>query len=188
MGLLIASDIHGSASATKKLVEAFKKEEAEYLVLLGDLLYHGPRNPLPDEYHPASVIERLNPFKEKIIAVRGNCDSEVDQKMLKFPITSDSQTIPLKGSKLFITHGHLFDPTPDLSQTPDHLVEGDIFAFGHVHLPILEVNEKGILVLNPGSVTLPREGHPPTYALLGKDRIQIKTFDGEVYGERSVTW
>jgi len=187
MKLLIASDLHGSVSATEKVLDAFKKEGADYLLLLGDLLYHGPRNPLPAEYLPAEVIELLNALKDKVIAVRGNCDSEVDQKMLAFPITADTQTFPLKGRKFFATHGHLFDPTPDLSQTPSHLVEGDIFAFGHVHLPILEVNQKGVLVLNPGSVTLPREGHPPTYGVMDESRIQIKTFDGKIYGKRSVT-
>lgn len=187
MKLLIASDLHGSVSATEKVIEAFKKEGADYLLLLGDLLYHGPRNPLPAEYHPATVIEKLNAIKDKIIAVRGNCDSEVDQKMLAFPITADAQTFPLKGRKFFCTHGHLYDPTPDLTETPDHLVEGDIFAFGHVHLPILTVNPKGILVLNPGSVTIPREGHPPTYAVMDDHQIEIKTFDGDVYLEKRAT-
>ena len=177
MKLLIASDIHGSLSATRKVMEVFKKENADYLVFLGDAMYHGPRNPLPDEYNPAGVAELLNTIKNKIIVVRGNCDSEVDQLLLDFPITAEYQNIPLPNGKLFATHGHIFDATT----IPESVVQGDIFAFGHIHIPILEMNEAGILVLNPGSVALPKEGHPPTYAVMGGDKIEIKTFDGEVY-------
>lgn len=187
MKLLIASDLHGSASMAQKMVDVFKEEQADYLFLLGDTLYHGPRNPLPEGYNPAEVIEILNAMSDRIISIRGNCDSEVDQKMLKFPLTADYQVFPLEGRKLFATHGHLFDPTPDLSQTPDYLVAGDIFAFGHVHLPFLEVNEKGVLVLNPGSLTIPRGGHPATYAVMTGSEIQIKTLDGKVYRDLSVT-
>jgi len=186
MKLLIASDIHGSLSATKKLLKAFEKEQANYLIFLGDALYHGPRNPLPDEYNPAEVATLLNSIKEKIIATRGNCDSEVDQTLLNFPITAETQTIPLANTyKLFATHGHIFDPTPSLMKIPTNVTRGDIFAFGHVHLPILEINEAGILVLNPGSVSLPKEGHPPTYATISNEVVKIKTFDGAIYKEIS---
>jgi len=178
MKLLITSDIHGSLSATKKVLEAFKKEQADYLIFLGDALYHGPRNPLPDEYNPAEVANLLNTIKNKIIAVRGNCDSEVDQMLLHFPITAEYQTIPLTHvRKLFATHGHIFEPTT----MPENVESGDIFAFGHIHLPILEKNEAGFLILNPGSAALPKEDHPPTYAVISSDKVEIKTFDGEVY-------
>jgi len=179
MKLLIASDIHGSLSATRKVMEAFEKEQADYLVFLGDALYHGPRNPLPDGYNPAEVAELLNTVKDKIIAVRGNCDSEVDQMLLDFPITAEYQNIPLTGGKLFATHGHIFD----LVTIPASVASGDIFAFGHIHLPILKLNEMGILVMNPGSVSLPKEGHPPTYAIICEEKVEIKTFDGVVYRE-----
>ena len=148
-------------------------------------MYHGPRNPLPGDYNPAGVADILNEMKNKIIAVRGNCDSEVDQTLLDFPMTADYQTIPLAGGKLFTTHGHLFDPTPSLLEIPSTVTRGDIFAFGHIHLPILEVNKNGIVVLNPGSVALPKEEHPPTYAIMDDGKIQIKTFDGEIYLEWS---
>jgi len=177
MKLLIASDIHGSLSAAVKIVEIFKKEQADYLVFLGDAMYHGPRNPLPDEYQPAEVAKLLNTIKDKIIATRGNCDSEVDQMLLEFPITAEYQNIPLAIGKLFATHGHIFD----LSTIPASVGRGDIFAFGHIHIPILKMNEAGILVLNPGSVALPKEGHPPTYAIIDDATVEIKTFDGVVY-------
>lgn len=177
MKLLIASDIHGSLSAARDVVEVFEEENADYLVFLGDVMYHGPRNPLPDEYNPTAVAELLNTVKDKVIAVRGNCDSEVDQMLLDFPMTSEYQNIPLASGKLFATHGHIFEP----ETIPVSVVVGDIFAFGHTHLPILEKNEAGILVLNPGSVTLPKEDHPPTYAVISEDKVEIKTFDGAVY-------
>jgi putative phosphoesterase len=181
MKLLIASDIHGSLSATRHVVAAFEKENADYLVFLGDVMYHGPRNPLPDEYHPAGVAELLNTVKDKVIAVRGNCDSEVDQMLLDFPITAEYQNIPLSSGKLVATHGHIFDPTPNLTNIPENVGRGDIFAFGHIHLPILEVNDSGILVLNPGSAALPKENHPPTYAIISDVKVEIKTFDEAVY-------
>jgi len=177
MKLLIASDIHGSLSAARNVVEAFEKENADYLVFLGDVMYHGPRNPLPDEYNPAGVAELLNTIKDKVIAVRGNCDSEVDQMLLNFPITADYQNIPLTFTRLFATHGHIFDP----KSMPESVGQGDIFAFGHIHIPILEANENGVLILNPGSAALPKENHPPTYAVISGDEILIKTFDDEVY-------
>lgn len=177
MRLVIASDIHGSLSATRNVIEAFKEENADYLVFLGDIMYHGPRNPLPDEYNPAGVAELLNSIKDKVIAVRGNCDSEVDQMLIDFPITADYQNIFLNNKKLFATHGHVFEQ----NTIPKSVVSGDIFAFGHTHLPVLEKNEMGILILNPGSVALPKEGHPPTYAVIGNDKIEIKTFDDAVY-------
>ena len=178
MKLLIASDIHGSLSATKNVIEAFEKEQADYLVFLGDAMYHGPRNPLPDEYKPAEVAKLLNTLKDKIIAVRGNCDSEVDQMLLDFPITADYQNIPLTcENKLFATHGHIFERVT----IPASVKSGDVFAFGHIHLPILAKNEAGILILNPGSAALPKEGHPPTYATISGDKVEIKTFDGEIY-------
>jgi len=181
MKFLVASDIHGSLSAARKVTCAFEREEADYLVFLGDAMYHGPRNPLPDAYEPAGVAELLNSLADRVIAVRGNCDSEVDQMLLDFPMMVDYQSIPLAKGKLFATHGHIYDPTPSLTEMPQGVVAGDIFAFGHVHLPILEVNEAGIVVLNPGSAALPKEGHPPTYAVIDEGKVEIKTFDGAVY-------
>ena len=177
MKLLVASDIHGSLSAARMVINAFETEQADYLLFLGDALYHGPRNPLPDEYDPAEVANLLNTYADKIFAVRGNCDSEVDQMLLDFPITAEYQNIPLSFTRVFATHGHIFD-----SRTiPKSVVSGDLFVFGHIHIPILEANDAGILVLNPGSVALPKEGHPATYATISDSEILIKTFDGEIY-------
>lgn len=175
--LLVASDIHGSLSAARHVVEAFEKEQADYLVFLGDVMYHGPRNPLPDEYNPSEVARLLNTIKNKIIAVRGNCDSEVDQMLLEFQITADYQNIPLPSNRLFATHGHIFEP----ETIPASVKRGDIFAFGHTHIPVLEMEESGILVLNPGSAALPKQGHPPTYGIVSEKIVEIKTFDGNVY-------
>lgn len=182
MKLLVASDIHGSLSAAKKIVAAFENEEANYLLFLGDALYHGPRNPLPDDYNPTEVAKLLNTIADQIIAVRGNCDSEVDQMLLNFPITAEYQNIPLPYFKLFATHGHIFDQR----SMPASVVSGDLFVFGHIHIPILAVNENNVLILNPGSVSLPKEGHQPTYATITDSEIMIKTFDGEVYRDMGI--
>ena len=175
--LLIASDIHGSLSAAQNVIDVFKREEADYLVYLGDLMYHGPRNTLQEDYNPSEVATLFNEISSKIIAVRGNCDSEVDQVLVKFPITAEYQNIPLGKGKLFATHGHIFD----MGNIPKSVVVGDIFAFGHIHIPILEKTGDGITILNPGSTALPREGHPPTYAVIEDGKVQIKTFDGAIY-------
>lgn len=176
MKLMFASDIHGSAYWAKKIVERFVEEDADYLVLLGDILYHGPRNPLPQDYNPQVVIKLLNSIKDKIIAVRGNCDSEVDQMVLEFPIMADYNIMPVKHRKIMVSHGHIYDE----SKLPISLSKGDVFIFGHIHVPVLKQLE-GIYILNPGSATLPKENHPNTYATLVGDHFKVKTFDGEVY-------
>jgi len=177
MKILIASDIHGSLSAAKKVMDAFFNEKADYLIFLGDALYHGPRNPLPCEYDPAGVANLLNTIKDKVIAIRGNCDSEVDGMLLHFPITAEYQNIILHNGKLFATHGHIFDQ----GSIPVNVVSGDIFAFGHIHIPIAEYNESGIMIFNPGSASLPKENHPPTYGVLTNEKVEIKEFNGEIY-------
>lgn len=178
MKLMFASDIHGSAYWAKKVLERFEEEQADYLVLLGDLLYHGPRNPLPQDYNPQVFIKLLNSIKHQIIAIRGNCDSEVDQMVLEFPITADYNVIPLKNRKLMASHGHLYND----QQIPSSLIEGDIFIFGHIHVPILK-QQDGVYILNPGSTTLPKENHPNSYGILNHDQFKVKTFDGKVYKE-----
>lgn len=153
MRWLAASDLHGSATACRRVLEAFEREKADKLLLLGDLLYHGPRNDLPEGYAPKQVIPMLNGIKEKIVAVRGNCEAEVDQMVLEFPVMAEYTTLVLEnGRTLFATHGHHFDP--------DHLPPipaGSAFAFGHVHVKHLEWKD-GILILNPGSVSIPKDG------------------------------
>ena len=181
MKLMLAADIHGSAHWAKKIIERLEVEEADYLVLLGDLLYHGPRNPLPEEYNPQEVAKLLNNVKNKIIAIRGNCDSEVDQLVLEFPMLADYNFIPFENNKIMISHGHIYDERT----LPKSLEAGDIFIFGHIHVPVLK-QENGIHILNPGSVSLPKENHPNTYATLENELFQVKTFDGFVYKEANL--
>ena len=160
MKLMIASDIHGSAYWCERLLAAYRREGAEKLLLLGDVLYHGPRNDLPREYAPKRVIEMLNGMKDEILCVRGNCDTEVDQMVLDFPILAPYALIPLGERMLFATHGHIHHAA---SLPP--LKKGDIVLHGHTHIPIWEEHE-GIFVLNPGSVTIPKAGSARSYMIL----------------------
>ena len=169
MKYLIASDIHGSAFWCDKLLKAFEKEQADKLVLLGDLLYHGPRNPFPDGYDCPEVYDALNGIKEKIIAVRGNCDSEVDQMVLEFPMMSPIAVLEHKGRTVFATHGHLYD-----DKTPPMLQAGDILLNGHFHVPAIKTLSNGIVYANCGSVGLPKGGSQNSYILLDED-LQIKS-------------
>ena len=172
MKLMFASDIHGSSFYCKKMLEAYRLEKAERLVILGDILYHGPRNDLPKEYAPKEVIAMLNPLKNKINAVRGNCEAEVDQMVLEFPVMAD-YCIIIEGDKtIYASHGHVFhkDNLPPLA-------EGDIFIHGHTHVPAAE-KYPHFTLLNPGSVSLPKEGNVPTYGILENGIFTIKDFDG----------
>jgi putative phosphoesterase len=178
MKIFFVSDIHGSLFYANKAVEKFKEENADVIVLLGDVLYHGPRNPLPKDYNPAEVADLLNQYKDKIIAVRGNCDSEVDQMVLSFPMMGDYHMMVFDGYKLFITHGHLYNK----NQMPN-LVKGDAFIHGHFHLPMAE-DLNGISYLNPGSITLPKENNPNSYAVLDNDHYIVKDLEGNVLKER----
>ena len=152
MKLIIASDIHGSAFWCGKLVELIKRENPDKILLLGDLLYHGPRNDLPRDYAPKQVIPMLSAYKDQIIAVRGNCEAEVDQMVLPFPCMADFSQLYADDNLLYLTHGHHHDP--------DHLPplpEGSIFLSGHTHVKLDEV-KNGIRCLNPGSVSIPKDG------------------------------
>ncbi len=172
MIFVIASDIHGSATYCKKLVEVFNKEKAEKLLLLGDILYHGPRNPLPDGYNPAEVAKILGGIKEKIMCVRGNCDSEVDRMVLPFPITADYAAIYADGLNLYLSHGHREVPP---------LASGDVYLTGHTHVPLKE--NCGYIHLNPGSVSLPKENSRRGYILYKDRTFCFKTLDGKIYDE-----
>ena len=180
MKLFFISDIHGSLSNLKTALECFEYERARRMVVLGDALYHGPRNPLPEEYEPAEVAALLNQYKDKIIAVRGNCDSEVDQMLIDYPMMETYSTIHLEDRRFFLTHGHVFGP----DHYP-HLNEGDVLAFGHTHLPIAEKRES-IYVFNPGSISLPKQDHPKSYGIFDGEKLQVKTFDGQVLCETAV--
>lgn len=176
MKLMIASDIHGSARYCREMLEAYRREEADRLLLLGDILYHGPRNDLPEEYAPKQVIAMLSELKNRIFCVRGNCDTEVDQMVLPFPILADYCVIPLGERILYCTHGHRYN----LSNLPP-LAPGDILLHGHTHVPAWEPFGDGNLYLNPGSVSIPKNGTPHSYMTLQNGAFQWKTLEGEAY-------
>jgi len=174
MKIFVISDIHGSNHYLNKALEAYEEEKADYLLILGDELYHGPRNPLPEDYNPKEVSEKLNRYKEKIITVRGNCDSEVDQMLLEYPIMSDYSILFLNQKKIFATHGHIYS-----EEKLPHLSKGDIFIYGHTHLPVAK-KEDGIYILNPGSITLPKGGNKNSYGLFEDNNFYVKDLDGNV--------
>jgi len=172
MKYLIASDIHGSAYYCKKLLEAYQRESADCLLLLGDILYHGPRNPLPKDYNPKVVFAMLNEMKDEIICVRGNCDSEVDQMVLEFPMMADYCLLEVDGKTWFATHGHLFN---DEKIPP--LKEGSVLLNGHFHLPVCQ-ELAGVTYLNPGSVSLPKEEGQHSYISYEKGVFTWKDMAG----------
>lgn len=174
--LMIASDIHGSAYYCKKMLEAFDREQADRLLLLGDILYHGPRNDLPKEYAPKEVIKMLNERKNRIFCVRGNCDTEVDQMVLEFPILADYAVLPVGDRLSYATHGHHFN----LNALPP-MQPGDILLHGHTHIPAWEPFGDGNLYLNPGSVSIPKAGSEHSYMILQGREISWKTLTGEIF-------
>ncbi len=174
MKWMVASDIHGSAKYCRELLDAYEREEADRLLLLGDLLYHGPRNDLPEEYAPKVVITMLNAKKKNILCVRGNCDAEVDQMVLEFPILADYCMLDLGTKLVYATHGHL----TSAEQLPP-LREGDLFLQGHTHVPMNEV-KNGIRCMNPGSVSLPKQDSWHGYMILETNRVVWKELDGTI--------
>lgn len=172
MKYMFASDVHGSAYYCRKMLETYKKEQAERLVLLGDLLYHGPRNDLPKEYAPKEVIKMLNGMKQEIYAVRGNCEAEVDQMVLEFPVMADYCILALGSHAIYATHGHVYNE----NHLPP-MKEGDILLHGHTHVLKAEQRE-GYFLLNPGSVSIPKEGNPPTYGILDNGSFIVWDFEG----------
>ena len=176
MKLLIASDIHGSAFYCKRLIEAFKNEHADKILLLGDILYHGPRNDLPEGYAPKEVISMLNNIKEYIICVRGNCDTEVDQMVLEFPVLSEQAYLCLDDVEMLAVHGH--KPFPPVKCKT-------IVLSGHTHVPKLE-EANGVAYMNPGSVSIPKENSHHAYMVFENKKFIWKDFDGNVKNEYSV--
>lgn len=175
MKWLIASDIHGSAPCCQKLLDAWEREGADRLLLLGDLLYHGPRNDLPQGYAPKEVIGLLNGCREKVFCVRGNCEAEVDQMVLEFPVLADYCLLEAAGRLIFATHGHRYH-----LQSPPALGPGDVLLHGHTHVPAKD-SSRGFWYLNPGSVSLPKEGSPQSYMTLEGGRFCWKDLDGREY-------
>ncbi|MDE8689250.1 phosphodiesterase [Faecalibacterium sp. DFI.5.82] len=172
MKWMIASDLHGSAYYCRKMLEAFEREGADRLFLLGDLLYHGPRNDLPREYAPKEVIPLLNGKKEKLLCVRGNCDAEVDQMVLEFPVMADYAVLPVGRRLIYATHGHIYH----VKNLPP-LAPGDVLLHGHTHVPAWTEFGQGNLYLNPGSVSIPKENSPHSYMTLEGNTMQWKELE-----------
>ncbi len=172
MKWMIASDLHGSAYYCRKMLEAFEREGADRLFLLGDLLYHGPRNDLPREYAPKEVIPLLNGKKEKLLCVRGNRDAEVDQMVLEFPVLADYAVLPVGQRLIYATHGHIYH----VKNLPP-LAPGDVLLHGHTHVPAWTEFGQGNLYLNPGSVSIPKENSPHSYMTLEGNTMQWKELE-----------
>lgn len=172
MKWMIASDLHGSAYYCRKMLEAFEREGADRLFLLGDLLYHGPRNDLPREYAPKEIIPLLNGKKEKLLCVRGNCDAEVDQMVLEFPVLADYAVLPVGRRLIYATHGHIYH----VKNLPP-LAPGDVLLHGHTHVPAWTEFGQENLYLNPGSVSIPKENSPHSYMTLEGNTMQWKELE-----------
>ncbi len=177
MKLMIASDIHGSYFYCKKMLEAFEAEKADRLLILGDILYHGPRNDLPEEYAPKKVIPALNEIKDKLLCVRGNCDTEVDQMVLEFPVLADYCIIQCGKRTVFATHGHNFSET-----APPPMPAGSILLGGHTHVPKCTEYD-AYTYMNPGSVSIPKENSHHGYMIYENDTFLWKDFDGSIIRE-----
>ena len=173
MRYLIVSDIHGSATRLEKVLDYFTREHMDMLLILGDIINYGPRNGLPEGLDAQRVAAMLNAVSDKIIAIRGNCDSEVDQMLLDFPMMGDYTMVVDDGTRLLLTHGH------HINETNRPTVGCDIFLYGHTHLPKIE-KQDGCIVCNTGSITFPKEGNEPTFATYEGGTLRLHRLDGEV--------
>lgn len=180
MKWLIASDIHGSAYYCQRLIEAYKKENANRLIILGDILYHGPRNDLPRDYAPKRVMAMLNEIRNELLCVRGNCDTEVDQMVLDFPVLADYAILDLEKRLVYLTHGHIYNE----GNLPP-LCDGDILIHGHTHIPKC-VEHENYICMNPGSVSIPKENSHHGYMTLENGKFLWKDLDGEIKLEKSL--
>ena len=176
---MIASDLHGSAYYCRLLLERFEAEQADRLIFLGDLLYHGPRNDLPAEYDTKAVTKLLNGVKDKLLCVKGNCDSEVDQMVLEFPVLAEYAVLPVGDRLCYLTHGHNYGP----DNLPP-MAKGDLLLSGHIHIPVCR-EQDGVVLLNPGSVSLPKEDTPHSYMTLADGVFCWKNVTN---GETYMTW
>ena len=177
MKLFFISDIHGSGACLERAMQCFEKEGAAQIIILGDQLYHGPRNPLPDGYNPKKAAQVLNKYRDKIIAVRGNCDSEVDQMILEYPMMSDYSHLFLDVRKFFLHHGHI--------EMPKNMEEGVVYVQGHTHIPLIEEKD-GRYFFNPGSISLPKGEFESTYGVYEQEMLYVKNFDGDVIFEKKL--
>ncbi len=177
MKLFFISDIHGSIDDLNWAIKKFQESSSDYLIILGDQLYHGPRNPLPDSYNPAEVSKVLNKYKDKIIAVRGNCDSEVDQMLLEYPTMADYTILIVDNLRFFLTHGHIYNKDNKPSITAN-----TILCHGHTHLPVAEKIEDFYL-FNPGSITLPKGEYKKSYGLYENHVLKVVDLEGKIIKE-----
>ena len=175
MKLMIASDIHGSAHFCEQLVERFHQETPTKLVILGDVLYHGPRNPLPTEYNPQKVAEMLNGIADHVIWVKGNCDADIDQMLLQFPVVENALLF-VDGKTVFCSHGHVHSKA-----NPPALAKGDVLVNGHFHVPTAEVFGNDNLYVNCGSVSIPKEQSPHSYLVLENNLFSWKDLQGQIF-------
>ncbi|MBR2345530.1 MAG: phosphodiesterase [Lentisphaeria bacterium] len=172
MKIIFFSDIHGMAETLKKLLYHADNMHADQLVILGDILYHGPRNGVPDVYDPPEVVKLLNARKNSLLAVRGNCDSEVDQMLLEFPIMADYAELISDDQRFFLTHGHLWNE----NRQPD-VPEGTILVHGHTHVPVLKKSQSGLTIFNPGSISLPKSGYPQSFGFYDGKKLTVHRLD-----------
>ena len=179
MKLLIVSDIHGDIDSARRILEIYDSKRCDKMLILGDILYFGPRNKLTDSYDPQGVIKLLNERRDIILAVRGNCDAEVDQMVLDFPIMADYCYLSLDGLNIFATHGHIHN-----TSNPPPLRAGEILLHGHTHVLKCEEFGNNNFYLNPGSPTYPKESNPKTYMLYENRCFTVRSFDGEVILEK----
>ena len=182
MKLLIASDVHGDAVCCQKIINEAEARDVDKIVLLGDILYHGPRNHMPDNYAPKKVIEMLNQISDKLLCVKGNCEAEVDGMVLSFPVLSDFGWIydGQKNISMYLSHGHKFNP-----DALPPLPTGTVFLYGHTHL-LGFCERDGILCLNPGSVSLPKGSNPKSFAIYEEGEFSILSLDGSLIDTRKV--
>lgn len=181
MKYLVVSDIHGALPRLETVLDFFEKNSYDMLLILGDIVNYGPRNRIPEGIDGLGIAERLNKLADKIVAVRGNCDSEVDQMLLNFPCMSDYAMLVANNKRIFLTHGHKYNPE---KRSPQGI---DIFFYGHTHLWKLEKAEDGVVICNTGSITFPKGGNIPTFATIEEDlTINIRNLEGEVVKSMTV--
>ena len=172
MRFLVVSDIHGDSYWAQRTITLFEKINADRLILLGDILYHGPRNDLPPHYDPKKVIGIFNQYADRILAVRGNCEAEVDQMVLKFPVMADYMYLVSGDTSFFITHGHLYSP----ESLPPAVGKGSVFISGHTHVT-RDYEKDGVRFMNPGSPSIPKENSRPSYIIIEDGQARLKEFD-----------
>ena len=177
MKYFVISDIHGSSYYLKKVLDEYHKDKYDKLIILGDILYHGPRNDLPEGYAPKECIAMLNHLKDEIEAVRGNCEAEVDQMVLEFPCMETFKTLKINDRKIYLTHGHVYN----IDKLPEDFKENDVILHGHTHIPTWTEFGKNNLCLNPGSITIPKNGSKHSYMIIEGNEVKWLGINEGIY-------